>query len=47
MSFNSGHGGGVLLLALFCWSRCFLTVLAGVAGLFSTPLLYLSFPLDP
>lgn len=41
-SFNSAH----LLLAFFCWLHCFLTVLAAVAGLFSTPFLSFSFPLD-
>lgn len=46
MSFNSAHGGGVLLLAFFCWLHCFLTVLAAVAGLFSTPFLSFSFPVD-
>lgn len=46
-SFNSAHGDGVLLLAVFCWWHCFLTVLVAVAGLLSTPFsLSLSFPVD-
>lgn len=42
MSFNSAHGGDVLLLAFLCGLHSFLTVLAVVAGLFSTPFLSLS-----